>query len=204
MRNHDDQAVVGDLGEQVHDLHTGLRVERARGLVGQQDLGIVDKRTGDGDALHLTAGKLAGLFAHVLGKPHAAERLDGALTALGAGHAGKREGQLDVFQNGLMWDKIVGLEHEADAVVAVRVPIAVLVLACGHTIDEQVAAIVMVKAADDVEHGGLARARRPQHCHELVVAEGHRHVIERGLREVRSGVGLAHVYQLQHAAAFRI
>ena len=204
MRDHDDQAVVRNLGEQVHDLHTGLGVERARGLVCQQDLGIVDERAGDGDALHLAAGKLARLFAHVLGKPHAAERLDGALPALSAGHAGKREGQLDVFQNGLVWDKVVGLEHEADAVVAICVPIAVFVLACGHAVDEQVSVVVMVKAADDVEHGGLARARRPQHRHELVVAEGHRHMIERGLREVRSGVGLAHVYQLQHAAAFRI
>ena len=204
MRDHDDQAVVGDLGEQIHDLHAGFGIERACGLVSQQDLGVVDERTCDGDTLHLAAGELAGLFVHVLGKPHAAERLDGALATLGARHAGKREGQLDVFQNGLVRDKVVGLEHEADAVVAVRVPIAVLVLACGHTVDEQVSVVVMVKAADDVEHGGLARARRPQHRHELVVAEGHRHMIKRGLREVRSGVGLAHVYQLQHAAAFRI
>ena len=204
VRDHDDQAVVRNLSEQVHDLHAGLGVERARRLVGQQNLGVVDERTSDGDALHLAAGELAGLFAHVLGKPHAAERLDGALPTLGAGHAGKCEGQLDVFQDGLVRDKVVGLEHEADAVVAVRVPIAVLVLACGHTVDEQVSVVVMVKAADDVEHGGLARARRPQHRHELVVAKGHRHMVERGLREVRSGVGLAHVYQLQHAAAFRI
>ena len=140
----------------------------------------------------------------MLGKPHAAKRLDGALTTFGAGHAGKREGKLDVFQDGLVRDKVVGLEHEADAVVAVRVPIAVLVLARGHAVDEQVSVVVMVKTADDVEHGGLARARRPQHCHELIVAEGHRHMVERGLREVRGGVGLAHVYQLQHAAAFRI
>ena len=204
MRDHDDQAVVGDLGEQVHDLHTGLGVERARGFVGQQDLGIVDERAGYGDALHLTAGKLARLLVDMLCKPHAAERLDGALATLGAGYAGKREGKLDVFQDGLVWDKVVGLEHEADAVIAVRVPIAIFVLACGHAVDEQVAVVVMIKAADDVEHGGLARTRRPQHRHELVVAEGHRHMVERGLREVRSGVGLAHVYQLQHAAAFQI
>ena len=140
----------------------------------------------------------------MLGKPHAAERLDGALATLGTGHAGKREGKLDVFQNGLVRDKVIGLEHEADAVVAIRVPIAIFVFACGHAVDEQVSAVVVVKAADDVEHGGLARARRTEHRHELVVAEGHRHMVERGLCEVRSGVGLAHVYQLQHAAAFRI
>ena len=204
MRDHNDQTIVRNLSEQIHDLHAGLGIERARRLVCQQDLGVVDERTGDGDALHLAAGELARLLVDMLCKPHAAERLDGALTTLGTGHAGKREGQLDVFQNGLMWDKVVGLEHEADAVVAICVPIAIFVLACGHAVDEQVSVVVMIKAADDVEHGGLARARRAQHRHELVVAEGHRHMIERGLREVRSGVGLAHVYQLQHVAAFRI
>ena len=75
VRDHDDEAVVGDLGEQVHDLDARLGVEGAGGLVGQKDLRVVDEGAGDGHALHLAAGELAGLFVHVLAEAHALERL---------------------------------------------------------------------------------------------------------------------------------
>ena len=136
VRDHDDQTVGRDFREQVHDLNAGLGVERARRFVGKDDFGVVDEGAGDGDALHLAAGKLAGLFVHVLAKPDALERLDGALRRSARYDAGKREGQLDVCQNGLVRDKVVGLEHEADAVVAVGVPVAIVVLACGHAVDD--------------------------------------------------------------------
>ena len=88
VRDHDNEAVVGDLGEQVHDLDARLGVEGAGGLVGQKDLRVVDEGAGDGHALHLAAGELAGLFVHVLAEAHALERLHGALAPLGARHTG--------------------------------------------------------------------------------------------------------------------
>ena len=54
-----------------------------------------------------------------------------------------------------MGDEIVALEHEADAVVAVGVPVAVFVLFGENAVDDEIARIVMVEAADDVEHAGL-------------------------------------------------
>ena len=90
------------------------------------------------------------------------------------------------------------MEDEADAVVAVGVPVAVFVAFRGDAVDDEVAGVVMVEASDDVEQGGLTRARRPQDRDELVVAEGNRDVVERDLREVAGGVGLADVLELEH------
>ena len=162
VRDHDDQAVVCDFREQVHDLDARLGVERAGGLVGQQDLRVVDEGARDGDALHLPAGKLTGLLVDVLGQADAPEGFQGPFAALGARHARQRERQLHVGEHGLVRDEVVALEHEADAVVAVGVPVAVLVLLGGNAVDDQVARIVMVKPAHDVQQRGLARARRPQ------------------------------------------
>ena len=203
VRDHDDQAVVGDFGEQVHDLHARLAIERARRFVGQQDFRVVDERAGDGHALHLAAGKLAGLLVHVVGKPDAAEGVDGAAAALGPSDAGQGKRQLDVFQDGLMRDEVISLEHEADAVVAVGIPVAVLVALGGDAVDDKVAGVVVIQAADDVEHGRLARAGRAEHRDELVVAEGDRHVVERRLGEIGGGVGLANVVKLEHAGPFK-
>ena len=203
VRNHDDQTIVGDLGEQVHDLNARFGIERAGGLVCQQDLGVVDKRAGDGDALHLTAGKLAGALVDVVAEADLLQRLDGTLLALLRGDAGKRQGELDVGEYALMGDEVVALEHEADAVVAVGVPIAVFVLVGGHAVDDHVARVVMIEAADDVEQRGLARAGRTEDGYELVVAEGDGNVVEGFLREVARSVGLADVLYLQHARAFR-
>ena len=203
MGDHDDEAVVGDFGEQVHDLDARLGIERAGGLVGKEDFRVVDEGAGDGDALHLAAGKLARLLVDVVGKPHLPQGFDGARAALGARHARKRERELDVGKDGLVGDEVVALEHEPDAVVAERVPIAVLVFLGGHAVDDEVARVVVVEPADDVEHGGLARPRRAEDGHELVVAEGNGHVVERDLGEAAGCVCLADIAQLEHFGAFR-
>ena len=66
MRDHDDQFILCDLLEQLHDLYAGFTVQRTGRLVCQQNIRIVDKRTGDDNALHLPAGHLIGLFMHVV------------------------------------------------------------------------------------------------------------------------------------------
>ena len=68
VRDHDDQFILCDLLEQLHDLYAGFTVQRTGRLVCQQNIRIVDKRTGDGNALYLPAGHLIGLFMHVVAK----------------------------------------------------------------------------------------------------------------------------------------
>ena len=128
VRHHDDETVLSDLLEEVHDLHGRCRVEGSGRLVGEHDLGVVHEGAGDRHALHLAARKLARTLVHVLGQTDAVEGGEGALAPFRARDAGQRERELHVREHGLVRDEVVALEHEADAVVAVGIPVAVAVL----------------------------------------------------------------------------
>ena len=198
VRDHDDQAVARNLLEQVHDLHGRRRVQGAGRLVCQHDLGVVNQGTGNGHALHLSARKLARTLVHMLAQTNCLKRLARTLATLGMANARERERQLHVFQNGLMRNKVIALEHKADAVVAVGVPIAVAEVLGRNTVDEQIARVKMIQSADDVEHRSFARTRRAQNGHELVVSKGQAHVIERHLRKRLRDVPFANIFELQH------
>ena len=58
-------------------------VEVAGGLVGEHELGVVRERAGDGDALLLAGGKLAGIMSQPVAEPNAGQHRGGAL-AVGA------------------------------------------------------------------------------------------------------------------------
>ena len=197
--DHDDQAILGDLREQVHDLHGSMGIQGAGGLVGQHDLRVVDERAGNGHPLHLAARELARLLVQVLGQAHGCQGLLGAARALGLPHARQRQCQLHVLQDGLVRNEIVALEHEPYAVVAEGVPVAILVAVGGDAVDDHVAGVVVIQAAHHVQKRCLARARRAQNRHELVVAERDGDVVQGHLGEVARRVGLADILELQHA-----
>ena len=194
--DHDHQPVLCHLLEQLHDLDAGLAVQRAGGLVCQQDIRVVDQCTGNGNALHLAAGHFAGVLVQLIAQPHLLQRLGGAALALCARDAGNGQGQLHVGQNGLMRDQVVALEHKADGVVAVGVPIAVGVLFCGDPVDDKVTAVVPVQAADDVQQGGLTGAGGAQDGDKFAVAQVQADIIQCGLYKVTGFVFLADLFQL--------
>ena len=113
-------------------------------------------------------------------------------------HARERERQLHVFQNGLMRNEVIALEHKADAVVAVGIPIAIVKVFGRNTVDQQVARIEMIEPTDNVEHRSFTRPRRSQNGHELVIAKSQAHVIERHLRKRLRDVPFANTFELQH------
>ena len=132
----------------------------------------------------------------VFGEAHASQGVEGALATLGARDARQGQGQLDVGQDTLVRDQVVGLEDEADAVVAVGVPVAGLVVLRGDAVDDEVAALEAVEASDDVEHRRLAGARLAQNGDELVVAERDGDLVERHLHQVGGLVGLDDLLEL--------
>ena len=134
----------------------------------------------------------------MVAKAHLAQRVERAGAALCSRDARQGERQLHVRQDGLVGDEIVGLEDEPDAVVAECVPVAVLVFLGRDAVDDEVARVVVVEPADDVEQRRLPRTRRPEDCHELAVAEGDGHVVERGLSEAAGGIGFADIAKLEH------
>ncbi len=60
-----------------------------------------------------------------------------------------------------MWNQVVALEDKADRVVPVGIPVAVLILFRGNAVDDQIAAVVAVEAADDIQKRRLSGTARP-------------------------------------------
>ena len=202
--DHDHQPVFGDLFQQLHDLDAGLAVQSAGRFVGQQDVRVVHQGAGDGHALHLTAGHFAGVLVQLVAQADLFQRFGGAAFALGTGDAGDGQSQLHVGQHGLVRDQIVALEHKADGVVAVGIPIAIGVFPRGNTVDDQVAAVVAVQTADDVQQGGLAGTAGAEDGDKFAVAQVQTDIVQRVLYKVAGFILFADVFDLQHSMPFRI
>ena len=178
MGDHDDEFVLRDFLDEVHDLNRGHRIQGAGRFVGEEDVGFVDEGPGDGDALALAAGKLIG-FLRV--KPFKTDIIQGLF---GPGDAffflepGDRERQFNVFQNRFVGDQVIGLEDEADPVVAVDVPIVAGELFRGDAVDDQIAGSAVVEAADDIERGRLPAARRAEDRDEFIFPEAKRNALQ--------------------------
>lgn len=95
-----------------------------------------------------------------------------------------------------MWDQIVALEHESHGVISVRVPISVPVLLRGAAVYYEIAAVVPVKTADDIQHGGLAGSALPEDRNKLVLAEAEAYAVQRPLSQLAGFVHLCDVIQL--------
>ena len=113
-------------------------------------------------------------------------------------HARERERQLHVFQNGLMRNEVIALEHKADAVVAVGIPIAIVKVLGRNTVDQQITGIKVIEPTDNVEHRSFTRARGTQNGHELVVAKSQAYAVERHLGKRLRNVPFANSFELQH------
>ncbi len=104
--------------EEGEDVGGAGGVEVAGGFVGEDEVGVGDDGAGDGDALFLAAGELAGEVVEAVGEADEIEGGGGIFAALFAGEGGELEGQLDVFEGVEDGDEVEGLEDEAEVVVA--------------------------------------------------------------------------------------
>ena len=202
MGDHDDQLVLGDLSEDLHDLHTGNGVQSARGLVGQKNIGVVDDGAGNGHTLHLTARHLVGLLVELIPQTYLFQCLGGPSAALGLGDARQGQRQLYVGQNGLVRDEVVALEDKAYAMVAVGVPIPILEVLGGFSVDEQVTVGVAIQTADDVEQGGLTASRRAEDGYELALTEVDADSVQCTGGRITYDVCFFDVLQLEHIFLF--
>ena len=79
-----------------------------------------------------------------------------------------------------MRDEVIGLENEADPLVAVGIPILIFESFGRFAIDQQIAARVVVQTADDVKQCGLATARRTQNRDKAMIGERQGQIFDRG------------------------
>ena len=137
------------------------------------DLRLMHERAGDGDALALTTGELAGALGHLLREAHLVDHLLHALLALGGGHAAlEQQGKLDVLEDVEHRDEVEGLEDEAQRAQAQLGEL--LVGECARRLARDLHGALGgdVDAADEVQQGGLARARGARDRRELTLVDG--------------------------------
>ena len=73
-------------------------IQRAGGLISQNDRRVAHQRPRDGYALLLAARKLVGLVFQLIAQPHLLQHLAGPAVALGAGDARIDQRHLHIFQ----------------------------------------------------------------------------------------------------------
>ena len=204
VRDHDDEPLARDLFDELHDLHARLRIERARGFVRKEDIGIIDERARNGDALHLPARELIGFFVELIAQTDARKRLGGAAAALFPSHARDGERKLHVPEHRLVRDEVIRLEDEPDPVIAVDVPIPVFEVFRGLPLNDEIARRIMIESADDVEERRLAAAGRSEHADKFARAEFEAHPFER-VNAARGGfVFLGDVGEFEHGQPYSL
>src|SRR5438067_10079676 len=123
--HHNGPTLLMEFTKQPQDDLFILRIEIAGGLIGENDCGIVYKRTRDADALLLTAGEMRGNVMRAIFKSDAAESFE----RLGfVGHAMEVLGKHHIFERGEIGDQVKLLEDEADLLGAEAVELLAIKL----------------------------------------------------------------------------
>jgi hypothetical protein len=186
---HGDAVLAVEALEDLHDLDAGAAVEVAGGLVGQDELRVVDQRARDRHPLLLAAGELVRRVVRALPEAHGLEERHRLRVPLRRAVAAAvvQERQLHVLERGRAGEQAEVLEDEADLLVA-QLGSAVAVEA-GHVLagQEVLAGGGAVEEPEDVHERRLAGARRADHREERALgdleveaAQGvHDHVPER-------------------------
>ena len=153
--------------QQLEDALAGDIVQRAGGLVAQQQLGIFGQRPGDGHPLLFAAGKLGGKVVHPVAQTHLPQGLTGVQRL-----PGDLRGQLHVFQRRQVLHQVVELEHEAHVKPPVLGEPPGIVSGDLLAVQQNGARGAAVHASQHIQNGGLASAGGAHDDAELPLLDG--------------------------------
>ena len=134
----------------------------------------------------------------MVGQADITQSAKGPFAAFRGGDSRQGECQFHIRQDGLVGNEVVALEDEADAVIAVGVPVAVAVARGRYAVDDQVAGVESIQASDDVEHRGFSRTGGTENCDEFTGAEAEGNPVERRLSEGCGDIRLPDFPQFKH------
>jgi hypothetical protein len=167
-------AFVADLHDEPHDLPRGLRIERGRRLVDQQQVGVLLQGAGDADTLALTAGQGVGALVHMVGQPDTVEQPVGVLDRLRGELAEEAAPESDiaepprehVLHHGEAFHQGVFLEDHADPPPG---PAQSAAAQAGdlHVAQEHGAGGRLDQPVDAADQRGLSGAGRPDQANDL-------------------------------------
>jgi len=175
---HDGAAVLAEFAKEAKDGVAGVRVEVAGGLVGEDDARAVDQSAGNGGALLLAAGELAGPVFGAIGQVHRLEGGQRALSALLARNAAVDHRQLYVLHHVELGQQIEELEHEPDLAVANRRKLPRRRSFDHHIVQPDGSVSGGIQAAQDVHQRGLPASGRADNGNEFALFDVQGHVVE--------------------------
>ena len=158
--------------QQSKHLLAGSVIQRAGGLVAQQQLGVFGQCAGDGYALLLTAGKLGGEVVQSVTEAHLCQGC-GGIQRIAADLAG----QLYVFQCGKVLHQVVKLKYKAHVIAAVLGQTLGVKGADFGAIQKDLAGGTVIYASQHVQNGGFAGAGSTHDDAELAALDGETYVI---------------------------
>ncbi len=190
--DHHDEAVLfcGDVVEQFEDLLARGVIEGARGLVAEEELGVFGDGAGDGDALLFTPRELGGEAHEPFAQPDLFEylpRVEGVFANF--------YGELDVFKCREVGHEVIELEDEADVVAAVLGETLPVEGGYVAAVEKYLAGGGAIHAAEEIEEGGLARARGAEHDDEFPLFEGEGDVFECVDADIAEGILFADIFE---------
>lgn len=162
-----DLFAADDRTQQFHHGVPGFRVQLAGRLVGDEDRGAVGQGAGDGDALALPARQLARALRGLVREPHERQQQFDALPPLARVRPSQPQRHAHIFGSREDGNESERLEDEADALPAQREEGVLTLVPQMQPVDGDASAVRLVQTTDDVEQGGLARARASLECDEL-------------------------------------
>jgi hypothetical protein len=150
-----------------------LGVERGEGFVEEEDFGLEDDGSGEGDALSLPAGELTGAAVLFAGQADEVEGIaDATVDVFGVAAA---ESEFDVLTGGEVGKERVALEYGAD--VAFVRPAVV----DDSAVEEDVAGVGGFEAGDEAEGRGFAAAGGSDEGEEPAFGDGEGDVVDGAL-----------------------
>ena len=162
MRDHHDGLAPGLPDAQQFGAHVfaGERVERAEGLIQQQQVGVMDERAGDSHALGHPAGKGCRPGVHKILQADEFDQIAGFFPRFAFLHPQQTHGQQDVVQNCSPGHEVALLENEANAGLS---PAG----------EGQPAFAGFLQTGEDAQQGGFAAARRTENAQEFALRHIH-------------------------------
>ena len=151
------------------------QVQRAQGLVQQQDLGPVHQRPGNGHPLLLAAGQLGDFPVLKALQTHHAQHFRHALLDFLGRHLGDPQAKGDVLKHVQMREQRILLEHRVD------LPLMRRDIINPHTVKGDVSRRGRRETADNPQRCGLSTAAGAQKCEEFRIVDIQIDVIENQL-----------------------
>jgi hypothetical protein len=161
MRDHDDRRALlgGEFGEQSPEFGAGVRVEVAGGFIGQKKGRRVQKRSSNGDPLLLAPRQGVRAMVCTGRDSQTLEEFGAALVECAGVITREDAGELDVLASRQRGDQVELLEDDPDLLAAEERRGVLIERVDRLARDHDLASVGLVERGEEVEEGGLARAR---------------------------------------------